>query len=1035
MARLFPLSAAVVIWVLSCSVATAQSTSSADFAAKTVFRVDAPTRSGSAVLLESGTDGHLFVTCYHVVQGANEFQLYDRSDRIVFSSDKVTVEAFGAPDYDLAFLRIKGDLDGVPATALAEKKDRPTRALAVGYPFYDRSLLESVPVTVITDEKGPRTRTAQSLGVMRGNSELKFQLLRQEPTAKGMSGGLVVDHEGQFIGLVFGRLENTVGLSIPASQVSEVLAKALKEKQFKPFPKEEAFALVQPFTAVATRHFSDDAAVYESSLSFRSFEHWNELFADASQFHSEFQEVSLDLADITKPSGDAAREPRQLALRLDAATFRNADDKLKVWINGYEETISKSDFDKAVATRKSRTLDLSQHLRSGENLVILSKETAKEPGLRLNRLDESNEINIWVDVEGVPQYHLVRSLPAVVQNYAVYLTVQHGEEDVLQSEQGERNANLRVALRSDVVATIFNGAPLKRELSIGDSLAGSFVEGEIQVVRPEKEISWADYQPLVQEGDFSPTGFVALRRHTDQTMDLSTLGFGRVEQARLSLQGINLKVPGQDLQFLLQSRVQAVRTKDGYVVVPRSVSGRLARRQDGHRFELPLFGDSGITVDIGAVIQEALLSWVNNDILHPSAPQSLSKRTLDEFYRSTRIDRLSPTAKVSLSRMMIRPGKQSDWIIFTFAVDGGGEGHLQADDLVPVDESIGCEIFARDVPANIVEVMRPLLGDEAEKRLPRDVFEATRLSAFRLGAVPPITPPDAPPPRDADRAVDWVNASFIRWLDAAEKRVDLSVASLKAADLTLKDVRLVASVVAASSQSEPAKLASGTLEIKEAHIKDHQRLSDLKIEYDVYHGKESDPFVLQFNSVDAAILFNELKVSTSPKESRGCITLTNGAPLGVDVTATLTEGLGKLQLQSEGKRVFVNANLELVKVKVVQEGIAKALMGKLGNEGGATLERLTVDTKAGIADGRLKVRYRETKIIKIDEVKAFGKVVIPKTEKTVVLLDIEKDFDINYDATADKAEASFKIGDIQVTLPDLQKHIDLKKLLGEALGR
>ncbi len=1035
MTRLLPHAAAAVISVLTCAAATGQSTPSSDFAARTVFRVAAGTHSGSAVLLESGADGHVFVTCYHVVQGANKIHLYDRSNRIVFSSDKENFEAVGAPNFDLAFLRIKDELDGVLASALAERKDVPMRALAVGYPFYDRSNLESVPVTVITDTQGPRVRNAQSLGVMRGNNPLKFQLLRQEPTAKGMSGGLVVDHKGKFIGLVFGRLENTVGLSIPASQVSEVLAKAVEEKQFKPFPKEEEFGLVQPFTAGATRHFADDAAVYESSLSFRAFEHWHELFGDASQFHTEFQEVSLDLADITQPSGEAAGKSPQLALRMDAATFRNTDAKLKVWINGHEETISKLDFDEAIAAQKPRTVDLSQHLRSGENLVILSKETAREPGLRLNRFDEANEINVWVDVEGVPQYHLVRSLPAVVQNYAVYLTVQNGKEDVLQSAPGERKANLRVALRADVVAAIFNGAPLKRELAIGDSLAGSYVEGEIQVARQANGIPWPEYQPLVQEEDFSPTGFVALRRHTDQTMDLSTVGFGQVKQARLSLQGINLKVPGQDLQFLLQSRVQAVRTKDGYVVVPRSISGRLARRKDGHRFELPLFGESGVTVDIGAVIQEALLSWVNNDILHPSAPQSLSKSTLDDFYRSTRIDRLSPTAKVALSRMMIRPGKQSDWFIFTFAVDGGGEGHLQADDLLPLDLSIGCEIFARDVPADIVEVVRPLLGDEAEKRLPKEVFETTRLSTFRLGAIPPKDPPTAPPPQNADQVVHWVNASFARWLDVAEKRIDLTVASVKSADVTLKDARLVASVVAAAHQVEPVKLATGTLEIKEVHIQDHKRLSDLKIEYDVNHGEESEPFVLQCNSMAATILFNDLTVSTDPKGSRGRVRLTSGAPLGVDLTATLTDGLGRLHLQSEEERVFVNANLELAKVKVVQEGIAKALAGKLGNEGGATLERLTVDTKTGIATGSLKARYRETKVVKIDEVKAFGKVIIPKTEKTVVLLNIDGDVDIKYDAKADKAEAVFRIGDIQVTLPDLQKHIDLKKLLGEALGR
>ena len=193
--------------------------------------------NGSAVVLSLEPQGFLTVaTAYHVLVRARSLRVYapGKAEAVADSAGS-GAECFVDRSRELAFVRIAvdparvdglavvdagaGEIARVPANT-GQPAPSPT-GLALGF-----SREGSVPL----DEKRIDLRglvSADRLGLVRPISfkqatgelvpgQMEFQLLGDQATLEGMSGGLVVDQRGRFAGLVYGRRTDEFNLVIAA---------------------------------------------------------------------------------------------------------------------------------------------------------------------------------------------------------------------------------------------------------------------------------------------------------------------------------------------------------------------------------------------------------------------------------------------------------------------------------------------------------------------------------------------------------------------------------------------------------------------------------------------------------------------------------------------------------------------------------------------------------------------------------------------------------------------------------------------------
>ncbi len=374
--------------------------------------------------LEAGTLTYLgyddgkafFVTCFHVMKNAESFAIsLPKLDGIgVTIASHEDAEVLADPAHDLVLIAVPLERFGkhgkglLPATGALEavlKNEDNAIGVAIGYSFLGRSYRLISPVEIWGGDIGMNLRTADNQVLMPRQEKdrpVSFRYLHRINTVAGMSGGPVIaENPLRFAGIVCARLNDTQGLSIAASSIQKIYE---RRKEVGKFVKVE-FAREIAFDVQAKVAFHNAKFVDLDKKSWESFEEWGLLLDTGDgprQFLGSFQEIRRDLAAYTKkPVG----EP----FKIDFKAGKNCE----VWING-------------VPAKSPPGVEWGElTLQPGENLIAARKSQARK-GWSLNDLLAANELSLDLKNENGVFLSVSRSLPAVVENYVVFVTLTNG---------------------------------------------------------------------------------------------------------------------------------------------------------------------------------------------------------------------------------------------------------------------------------------------------------------------------------------------------------------------------------------------------------------------------------------------------------------------------------------------------------------------------------------------------------------------------------------------------------------------------------
>lgn len=246
-----------------------------EFANSRVFRIKAGKRIGSAVLVALEGKVGYFATCYHVLHGAENFEIYTFDRRLV-TDEKSEAYMLRRWDRDLVVVRARvnpelqlNPVDLEHVVAVTGPNDNFPDGYALGFPGDTRDLWDmrvrirgtpkSVQQFIQPDAPAPS-------GIDVDIESFSVRFLTEEFTLPGMSGGLVVDRQGHFGGLIFGQTERGICLMLPAEEIVKVVnqAQALGGKTLVPF--DPALCTVPPPFKIETLAYLVDGAPDKEQL-------------------------------------------------------------------------------------------------------------------------------------------------------------------------------------------------------------------------------------------------------------------------------------------------------------------------------------------------------------------------------------------------------------------------------------------------------------------------------------------------------------------------------------------------------------------------------------------------------------------------------------------------------------------------------------------------------------------------------------------------------------------------------------------------
>lgn len=252
--------AAPALWMLGgpgalyAQVATAEPTEDElqSFAAHRVVQVevdiDENTRKvGTAVVLKTMSKAGssreyvaVFVTAYHVLQGAKSFQLLGDTNRVIAKS-KNSTKCYPDRLRELAFVEVEASIDNPDALkpiALEPRVPAPlpqfaTRPYGKAFGFAGQGGALAIDVRFQNRITAKQLRGLVDLasaplpdeGTLSPTNTV-FQILTKDASIEGMSGGLVIDHLERFGGLIYGRRTDLYNIIIPADAVIDAWKQA-----------------------------------------------------------------------------------------------------------------------------------------------------------------------------------------------------------------------------------------------------------------------------------------------------------------------------------------------------------------------------------------------------------------------------------------------------------------------------------------------------------------------------------------------------------------------------------------------------------------------------------------------------------------------------------------------------------------------------------------------------------------------------------------------------------------------------------------
>ena len=455
-----------------------------DAAADCVVRVSAGTRHGSGVLLEvanlSGKSYGYFATCYHVLYNAKEFVVEDFYGNSIGNGRDANF--FLDPARDTVIFRVELPAAGKAVlkpifepgqyrAAIAADQQADSEVVAIGYPYFDKYGLYGAQVRL------GQSKDAATFGFKdRVSVDFPVRIISADSTARGMSGGPVLDPGRRIAGIVVARLPDTVGFIIPSEILVEdvklavVAGASLKGWSALDFSKWEKM----PYESGFVKCLQDASDGIENWVEWDLAAQWQVLFQQSLNFRERFQEVKVDLPSLLPKSGkgkEALKPDAPVRLHIDPETFADGQPgRVKVWVAGVANVRDQTVFQ----DEASRWVDLpAEALQPGENLVVVSRHSGREggaargqrsPGERAAAGDERFELNrffkpvplqfsVWVGDQRVYTVH--RELPGLFESYSIFLTIVQTPPSKVS-----RGYNAYLAVRLNQLAEVLNKNPV-----------------------------------------------------------------------------------------------------------------------------------------------------------------------------------------------------------------------------------------------------------------------------------------------------------------------------------------------------------------------------------------------------------------------------------------------------------------------------------------------------------------------------------------------------------------------------------------------
>jgi hypothetical protein len=698
-----------------------------DKAQKSVFRIKitkGASQVGSAFLVrlepsakKVGCQVGTFLTAYHVLHKARNFEITTFDNLRVAVAREAETLCFVDRSRELGMVKLELDpADGVKLAEFSVKEWAPLPApngkaivrntgFAFGCPAERTLQLHWSRVEFLG------SNTAGALNLVRpdiefeGDSDpawMRFQLLGDQETFPGMSGGPVIDDVKGFAGVVYGR---RMGLNviIPAEQALDFCDRAPPAERWKrladrPFEGDVLFKGEPGEDELETRQ-----------LDWSTFDGIGALLGgDPAGAIAQFQEVVID-----PPRIDA--EAKSLVVLVGPETIKNRKHRLEVWIDG-----------RPIEWEKRGRFEIPLKDSPGESLLVIAKTSGRVNDYELGGLLVPSRVDLMFKQGRRPFLHLERSLPSIVQRYPLYITIRNARDSSRNLAPAEQPANVRIALRLDYLEGLLNQAPFEHPVIERDP------QDKTKVAKTEVDGVYRS----------AASGAWRLREVSPQQIGVTLAG--NVELRKARYEGYDLMfMPAADEQspasFAVQGRVQFP------FVMPKEPTPPGGSRIYLSARATATSGTGSFRIDLGkrtsaemiGVLRHLFTGYINNQLTPMDRPNLIDADRIRKSLAALGLDP-PPTWSLDVRRALVARSGSADWLILMIRLDsrdaslGGGAAARASSPLDKAPDSptgVVLDITARGVPGGFVRSFPSLARANP---LAAQALDATRLRDLRV---------------------------------------------------------------------------------------------------------------------------------------------------------------------------------------------------------------------------------------------------------------------------------------------------------------
>ncbi len=697
--------------------------------------------AGSAVALSKsptaadGTVVAIFATAYHVMESAESFEIANHAGKPVARSGPGT-RCFAFRTKDVAFIRV-----ALEPNAAGLVEEMPTKAslpspvqsgpsaehvggLAFGFSRERTLPIDYSQIELLGPAGADRLELIRSAAGFRPGqneeapSNMTFRLASRDPTWSGMSGGLVVDREFHFAGLVFGRQLDRYNIIIPADVVAAALGAAGDPARWAEFGT-DSFRGMSPFRG--TGDARDDEPIVDRR-EWGTIDGLIELIGeDPTLAIAQFQEITVNPPDTGKNS--------EVAVVVRDDCFKG----------GRKQSIEMSlDGGPPVALRLNASFRIPLD-RDGEALLLVKKTSGDINDFEIGRFLAPSIVNLSFQQNNHEFLRVIRSLPQAVQAYPLFVAVRRSPPRE-PKPVADRPANARVAIRIDYAQGLLNQAPFR--LGLKEGAGKSHFEGTYRL---------------------DPANGWELEYGSGQQLRIRAAGSVCVADARHEEVGLVLNPDQLNKRYpiAVRGRVQFPSEFGNFFISARATG-------TSGTFPLRVKLSNALEADLGGVLRYLFTTYLNNRLLFQGAPRMTEKGTVGRFLGELGL--AAPQGWKPLDPrqvVLVRTAGGHTWLIATVRIDRPREGD-RADDgaalpelLIPPVNGEGAvfDITAFGIPG---ETVARFPGLKLENPLALQGLTSARVDRLRLW----FTPPD---PADANGWLEPLAEPIPIRLDDTEK--------------------------------------------------------------------------------------------------------------------------------------------------------------------------------------------------------------------------------------------------------------------------